>query len=1001
MKPDGASPQPRFGRSWRVALVVVAVSLVVVGFVAVSSGFQTWAARRVLASQSAVTVGIDQVSVGWGRVELTGVDLEYAGVKFHAPRILARLPVWQLARKNYLVREVVAEGWTIELNELGALAALFDERSEREVFAEWPGLLVSRAVAQDPVNSVIDLADLLEIPVGLALENASVRGSIVWAAGNGVPAGEANLSVSGTGLTVDQTGMFTVEVDTQVAEGQGVFDRAKLTGELEVQQATLRRMRGVTLWMDITAQDSMAGHEATLGLAFSAESVAGDPRIELSVRGQSNELVGLSVAPVENGLSLGGEWRVALSDEDLRPVALGHALPRFGLEGQGRVTGFLSPEQWGLDGLLEYYAEELGQVRAELSSVERIEGAVTFSGNRLGRTVRVTEFGGTVNGTSPVAEVSLSQGIEYDFDAQEVRVSSPDEGVFQLDLHGLPLRWTHPWTAPMVLDGRPASGQWQGKVSPRGVRIDAVQPLFIADASVANDGRSLLSGLDVSAFVAGEMVGDGWQLELSQLLVSRLNQRVAGMQLRGGKVGREDDTIKIDGSYEVDLARVTEQPIWSRTERFSSGNLAGEFRVGYLDRLSLATTLFATDLATSVGNEPLPDIGLEGRVDLQPDGSLEAHLPIRVVREERASELTFNAQVSPRANGWDLQGSLTGQRIYVRDLAKMAAPFSNEDEVVASAAGSRALQAIQSGSGAPPWARIQGSLQTAIGWLEVEDGLVLQDLSGELLIAPEKLELANSSARVGQEGRLDVFGEVQYLPGQPASYVASAEISAASIAAAPVMRTLRPDQPPLIEGNVDLSATIEGNAAALADLQDALEVQASVRSAQGVLRALNVEIAEYARAGNALASVASLFGAATGNARAVEYAERFRAASMVAEELAEMTYDQLNLQVSREAAGDLRIEDLSLISPNLRIVGAGLISQQSGVPVWLQPLAITLNLSAREEIATALQTLKLLKTEPDGLGYLPFIQDIVLDGSLADIGSRELETLLQRALQSP
>ena len=56
-----------------------------------------------------------------------------------------------------------------------------------------------------------------------------------------------------------------------------------------------------------------------------------------------------------------------------------------------------------------------------------------------------------------------------------------------------------------------------------------------------------------------------------------------------------------------------------------------------------------------------------------------------------------------------------------------------------------------------------------------------------------------------------------------------------------------------------------------------------------------------------------------------------------------------------------------------------------------------MDLSARDEIGVALTRLGLLNSQADALGYLPLVTDFTLDGSLANIGTKELERLLVRA----
>jgi hypothetical protein len=151
------------------------------------------------------------------------------------------------------------------------------------------------------------------------------------------------------------------------------------------------------------------------------------------------------------------------------------------------------------------------------------------------------------------------------------------------------------------------------------------------------------------------------------------------------------------------------------------------------------------------------------------------------------------------------------------------------------------------------------------------------------------------------------------------------------------------------------------------------------------------------KTGQTVAALGALFGAVTGNEKLTQQAQLVQSATRVAERLSLVEFDQLNLNLERQAAGDVVISDLSLISPALRLIGDGRINYREGLAFWLQPLALRMDLSAREDLGLALTRLGLLKSEADALGYLPLVTDFTLDGSLANIGTKELERLLVRA----
>jgi len=142
-----------------------------------------------------------------------------------------------------------------------------------------------------------------------------------------------------------------------------------------------------------------------------------------------------------------------------------------------------------------------------------------------------------------------------------------------------------------------------------------------------------------------------------------------------------------------------------------------------------------------------------------------------------------------------------------------------------------------------------------------------------------------------------------------------------------------------------------------------------------------------------------LFGALTGNNTATKYAERGQAAADVVTQLGNIRFDQLSVTASRNADRDIILKDITLVSPRLRLTGSGRIDYAPGVPLMRQPLAINLQLGARDQFADNLRTLRLLGNAPaDAQGYAPLVEPIQLDGTLQSIGTSQLQALIDRAI---
>jgi hypothetical protein len=101
--------------------------------------------------------------------------------------------------------------------------------------------------------------------------------------------------------------------------------------------------------------------------------------------------------------------------------------------------------------------------------------------------------------------------------------------------------------------------------------------------------------------------------------------------------------------------------------------------------------------------------------------------------------------------------------------------------------------------------------------------------------------------------------------------------------------------------------------------------------------------------------------------------------------------------VGRDAQRNLAVKDLSLISPQLRLAGSGQITQKADVPLFQQPLLLTLKLSSREPLTSSLRSLKLVAEKADAQGYTALLDEVILDGSLQSIGTGQLQRMLDRA----
>ena len=117
----------------------------------------------------------------------------------------------------------------------------------------------------------------------------------------------------------------------------------------------------------------------------------------------------------------------------------------------------------------------------------------------------------------------------------------------------------------------------------------------------------------------------------------------------------------------------------------------------------------------------------------------------------------------------------------------------------------------------------------------------------------------------------------------------------------------------------------------------------------------------------------------------------------IAQSLAEIPYDQLSLAVTRDPQLNLRLQDFSLISPQVRLGGTGEIRAVAGTDLAKQPLDLRLQLGARGHLADQMNRASLLDGKKDDLGYVGFTVPVHVGGTLSNPDTGELKTALVKA----
>jgi hypothetical protein len=256
---------------------------------------------------------------------------------------------------------------------------------------------------------------------------------------------------------------------------------------------------------------------------------------------------------------------------------------------------------------------------------------------------------------------------------------------------------------------------------------------------------------------------------------------------------------------------------------------------------------------------------------------------------------------------------------------------------------------------------------------------------------------------LGTGGGLDLSGALRWSPAT-GRYAMQAETKARDLAVGPLLKALNPSATAPLEGLYSLTGQINGEGADPAEAAAGASVELSLTGRQGMVRALDLETNQYARAGNVVSGLAGLAGALSGNTEISRRAAQLSALNSLTRQFANLAYDELTLSVRRGADGVIAIDTVRLLSPSLNLQGAGSLAYQPNRTLMQQPLRLQLELGARDNLARDLATLGLLETPPAGAApdaYASLVEPVVLEGTLAKISTTQFSRLLTRALGGP
>jgi len=582
-------------------------------------------------------------------------------------------------------------------------------------------------------------------------------------------------------------------------------------------------------------------------------------------------------------------------------------------------------------------------------------------------------------GAPPVLRLTARQPWAVDWRARSLQARDPEADVIGLEvidftLPPLPL-------GGITLGGGPIRGRLVGRVSAGGLALRTEDGLQASELFVvAGEGRRV-GNLAMTLQGGLRVAPEGWSAEVDEMRLRGNGGEFAVLEAKGGRLTGERESWKVAGRGRVELPAAV---------ALLAGGRGGVLTAGVLEVDAGATGGTVTALHAHVrasglrATTELPDLRLDARVDREYSGRLKFHVPLEAGSGPNLSRVLLAGALEPAASaGGHLELEVTGPRLDFPALGRFRPLFAGKDPVPGNAA---------------PWAGWSGTLRVRIDELVAEAGAPWRQTRARLRFDEAMVQADELESVLEGAASLRASGSLSRAPDDNGSY---------RLQAAVVLRDWSPGghegQPGWFSGKLDLAGSLRSRGTDLEVLRAALEGEVHLVSRGGTLRLFPVNLPSAPAGSGRVAEILAAAGGALESlgARREPPLSRGRAVAELSSVLHPLAFDQLSVVAARDAAGNISLRHLVVLTPELRLTGGGNLLGQPVSGFLEGSLALELQLRARGRPAELLRGLGALDEVPDEWGYAAAGLPLRVRGSLArpdasDLGVRLAALALER-----
>lgn len=645
--------------------------------------------------------------------------------------------------------------------------------------------------------------------------------------------------------------------------------------------------------------------------------------------------------------------------------------------------------------VLATYTADLPTLLAPWLPLGRVKAAgeadFTLAGKRL--ELRRLDAGVTDAAGLDLFKVAALRPFTFDLATRRVEVAGATGAVelLRVGLGRMPLA-ALPLTLPgAMLGGVVTQGDLVVAVDGEKLTVRSPAAFQLSDVALLEQGQPALTGLGIEARPFFELTGGvSARVQTGDITVRNAVGAVL-LTAKGEATHSPGSGLQGSLSFALEVPALATQPLFAGAQAVTAGRASGELRVVFGPARQVEARMTVNGLVAADTGETLPVANLSFRAVAQPDGTFNVQVPLLLDRAGQRSDLAFSLDLTPAGRGFTFNGRLAGEHVELADALAVLGVFS-----APAAGGTRPLPAESrpaattgparvAADKAPAWARFTGRLGLDVKSVARGTDWAMTGLTGELVVESADITLQKLEAGFGEKGRFVAKGLLSFTKGA-APYELAGDFSLTEFDAGRLFKALEPMKPATVEGVFTVVGTITGAGETPGRTLERSRGTFDLTSRSGVFRGLQRTTNKVSVATKAVELGASVLGSIFGSEKVTRTAEKVAGQAYFVDQLAqsigELNYDQLSVKLVRDALLNVSLDDISLVSPEIRLIGKGKVTYAADKPLLEQPLSATLAIAGRGKVEETLGKLRLLSGTRDELDYAKTKETVTLGGTL-------------------